>query len=180
MPFFSFCLFRCLLIACIQLAKEAGATVIATTSSQEKADTLTKLGAHHVLNYKSDPNWGETARKLTSAGAGVDHILEVGGPGTLEQSLKAIKYEGIINIIGFVGGFKPQGNPQILDALSNICTFRGVYVGSRAQMEDMVRAIEVNSIRPVVDKEIFTLEKAREAYEYMVSIPDSSPFMMLR
>jgi NADPH:quinone reductase-like Zn-dependent oxidoreductase len=149
------------------LAKAAGATVIATTSSQEKADTLTKLGAHHVLNYKNDPNWGETARKLTSAGAGVDHILEVGGPGTLEQSLKAIKYEGTINIIGFVGGFKPQGSPQILDALSNICTFRGVYVGSRAQMEEMVRAIEVNGIRPVVDKEIFTLEKAREAYEYM-------------
>lgn len=164
---------RYLLIACIQLAKAAGATVIATTSSQEKADTLTKLGAHHVLNYKSDPNWGETARKLTFAGAGVDHILEVGGPGTLEQSLKAIKYEGTINIIGFVGGLTSQGNPQILDALPNICIFRGVYVGSRAQMEDMVRAIEVNGIRPVVDKEVFTLDKAREAYEYMVSIPAS-------
>ncbi|KAH8703113.1 putative zinc-containing alcohol dehydrogenase [Talaromyces proteolyticus] len=149
------------------LAKAAGATVIATTSSKQKADTLTKLGAHHVLNYKTDINWGETARNLTPGGAGIDHILEVGGPGTLEQSLKAIKYEGVISIIGFVGGTNSKDSPQILDALSNICTFRGVYVGSRAQMEDMVRAIEVNNIHPVVDKEVFPLDKARDAYEYM-------------
>jgi NADPH:quinone reductase-like Zn-dependent oxidoreductase len=60
------------------------------------------LGADHVINYKKDPNWGETARKLTPRQQGIDHIIEVGGPGTLDQSLKAIKYEGIISVIGFL------------------------------------------------------------------------------
>lgn len=152
----------------MQFAKAAGATVIATTSSASKAETLKKLGADHVLNYKQDPNWGETARKLTPNNSGVDHIIEVGGPGTLDQSFKAIKFEGVISIIGLVAGSSPKGNPQVMDALTHICTLRGVYVGSKAQMEEMVRAIEVNNIKPVVDKEIFTLENARDAYEYMV------------
>ncbi|KAL1994506.1 hypothetical protein VTN49DRAFT_1976 [Thermomyces lanuginosus] len=153
----------------LQFAKAAGARVIATTSSAEKAETLKKLGADHVLNYKEDPNWGETARKLTPNGEGVDHILEVGGPTSMGQSLKAIKFEGVISIIGFIGGAKPSpdANPQILDALKHICTLRGVYVGSRSQMEDMVRAVEANNIKPVLDKEVFPLEKTREAYEYM-------------
>lgn len=127
---------------------------------------MKKLGADHVINYKTDPNWGETAKKLTG-GVGVDHIVEVGGPGTLEQSLKAIKYEGIISVIGFVsGGGHP---PSLMDTLSNICTVRGVYVGSKAQMEDMVRAIEANNIKPVVDKTVFSLEQTKDAYNYMVS-----------
>lgn len=151
----------------IQFAKAAGATVIATTSSNDKFEFLKKLGADHVINYKQDPNWGETARKLTYNNQGVDHVLDVGGPGTLEQSLKAIKFEGIISIIGFLGHSDPKGNPTLLETLSRICTVRGVYVGSKAQMEDMVKAIEANNIHPVVDKEVFTLEKAREAYEYM-------------
>ncbi|KAL1962368.1 hypothetical protein VTN77DRAFT_9781 [Rasamsonia byssochlamydoides] len=151
----------------VQFAKAAGAKVIATTSSSSKVEFLKKLGADHVINYKEDPNWGETARKLTHENQGVDHILDVGGPGTLEQSLKAIKFEGIISIIGFLGHTDPKGNPTILETLSRICTVRGVYVGSRAQMEDMVRAIEANNIHPVVDKEVFTLDTAREAYEYM-------------
>ncbi|KAI0189544.1 hypothetical protein EV127DRAFT_341001 [Xylaria flabelliformis] len=147
----------------LQFAKAAGATVIATTSSKEKEEIVRKLGAHHVLNYKEDENWGETARKLTG-GAGVDFVIEVGGSGTLQQSLKAIKYEGIISIIGFLGGVKAEAT--LIDCLTNICTARGVYVGSRQQMEDMVAAIEVNDIHPVVDSKIFTLEQAKEAYEY--------------
>ena len=143
--------------------------MIATTSSDDKAEKLKKLGADHVINYKTDPNWGETARKLTPDGAGVDHIIEVGGPGTLRQSFNCIKYEGIISVIGFLGGVKAQDQPAILDTLSNICTVRGVYVGSKALMRDMIRAIEANDIHPVVDDKVFTLEKAREAYEYMVS-----------
>jgi NADPH:quinone reductase-like Zn-dependent oxidoreductase len=142
--------------------------VIATTSSAAKAEKLKKLGAHHIINYKEDPNWGETARKLTG-GAGVDHIVEVGGPGTLAQSFKAIKFEGVISVIGFIGGGEGKDQPTILDALSNICTVRGVYVGSRELMEDMIRAIEANDIHPVVDEKVFTLDKTREAYEYMVS-----------
>ncbi|RYP57343.1 hypothetical protein DL769_009550 [Monosporascus sp. CRB-8-3] len=151
----------------LQFAKAAGATVIATTSSDEKAQTLKRLGAHHVINYKEDANWGETAKKLTPGGAGVDHVVEVGGAGTLEQSLKAVKFEGVISVIGFLGGAK--ATPSIIECLNNLCTARGVYVGSRALMEDMVRAIEANDIRPVVDERVFDFEKAREAYEYQWS-----------
>lgn len=143
--------------------------MIATTSSAAKAEKLKKLGADHIINYKDDVNWGETARKLTPEGAGVDHIIEVGGPGTLAQSFKAIKYEGVISVIGFLGGGKDKDQPTILDTLSNICTVRGVYVGSKELMKDMIRAIEANDIHPVVDDKVFTLDQAREAYDYMVS-----------
>ncbi|KAL2001128.1 hypothetical protein VTN02DRAFT_2195 [Thermoascus thermophilus] len=154
-------------IFALQFAKAAGAKVIATTSSDKKAETLKKLGADHVLNYKTDPNWGETARKFTPDGEGVDHIIEVGGPGTLEQSLKCVKFEGVISLIGFLGAKDPRGQPAIMDALSRICTIRGVYVGSKQLMQDMIRAIEANNIHPVVDQKVFSLEQAREAYEYM-------------
>ncbi|KAI0458915.1 hypothetical protein F5B21DRAFT_371961 [Xylaria acuta] len=150
----------------LQFAKAAGATVIATTSSKEKEEVVRNLGADHVVNYKEDENWGETARKLTG-GVGVDIVIEVGGAGTLTQSLKAIKYEGIISIIGFLGGVKVEDS--LIECLTNICTARGVYVGSRQQMEDMVAAIEVNDIHPVIDSKVFTLEQVKEAYTYQVS-----------
>ncbi|ROW07220.1 hypothetical protein VMCG_03814 [Cytospora schulzeri] len=149
----------------LQFAKAAGARVIATTSSAAKAETLRKLGADHVINYVEDPNWGATAKKLTPGGEGVDHIVEVGGAGTLEQSCAAIKFEGVISIIGFLGGGKPK--TTALDCLIHVCTFRGVYVGSRQLLEDMVAAIEANDIHPVVDDKVFTLEQAKEAYQYM-------------
>ncbi|KAL4950686.1 hypothetical protein BDW69DRAFT_171527 [Aspergillus filifer] len=154
-------------IFALQFAKAAGATVIATTSNEEKGKRLKELGADHVLNYKTQPNWGEIARGLTRDNAGVDHIIEVGGSGTLEQSFKCIKFEGVISIIGFLGGVDPRTIPNVLQTLNNICTVRGVYVGSKALMKDMVAAIEANDIHPVVDKQVFTLEKTREAYEYM-------------
>lgn len=143
--------------------------MIATTSSAEKAEKLKKLGADHVINYKTDPNWGETARRLTADNAGVDHIVEVGGRGTLKQSFKCIKFEGVVSIIGFLGGVDPKEQPGVLDALINICTVRGVYVGSKALMKDMIQAIEANNIHPVLDEKVFTLEQTKEAYEYMVS-----------
>ncbi|KXX74149.1 putative zinc-type alcohol dehydrogenase-like protein YogA [Madurella mycetomatis] len=149
----------------LQFAKAAGATVIATTSTAEKAEVLKKLGANHVINYREDPNWGETARTLTPKGEGVNHVVEVGGEGTMTQSLRAIKMEGIISIIGFVGGANPKDN--ILETLSRVCTIRGVYVGSRQQLEDMVKEIEAHDIHPVVGETVFTLDKVREAYDYM-------------
>ncbi|KAK4184403.1 hypothetical protein QBC35DRAFT_477287 [Podospora australis] len=149
----------------LQFAKAAGATVIATTSSAEKMETLKKLGADHVINYREDVNWGETARNLTPGGEGVAHVIEVGGADTFTQSLSAVKMEGVISVIGFLGGPKPKDN--ILETLSRVCTVRGVYVGSREQLEDMCAAIEKHNIHPVVDKTIFSLEKAKEAYEYM-------------
>jgi NADPH:quinone reductase-like Zn-dependent oxidoreductase len=153
-------------IFALQFAKAAGARVIATTSSKEKAETLKKLGADHVINYKETPNWGEEAAKLTPGGSGVQHVVEVGGPVTMAQSLKAVGIDGVISIIGFIGGFSKE-QPTFLDCLSNICTVRGILVGSRLQMEDMCAAIEANDIKPVVDGKVFSLAEAKEAYQYM-------------
>ncbi|KAL3465567.1 hypothetical protein BJX64DRAFT_275151 [Aspergillus heterothallicus] len=162
-------------IFALQFAKAAGATVIATTSSDAKGKKLKELGADHVINYKTQPNWGEIARGLTRGNVGVDHIIEVGGSGTLQQSFKCIKFEGVISIIGFLGGMDPKTMPNVLDTLSHICTVRGVYVGSKALMNDMIKAIEANDIHPVVDEKVFTLDKAREAYEYMGAEPFINP-----
>jgi len=153
-------------IFAVQFAKAAGATVISTTSSASKAEVLKKLGADHVINYKDTPDWGEQAAKLTPKGEGVNHIIEVGGPSTVAQSLKAVKIDGVISIIGFLGGGS-KDQPGLLDALQNVCTVRGILVGSRVQFEDMNRAIEANKIKPVVDQKVFTLEQVKEAYQYM-------------
>ncbi|KXL43579.1 hypothetical protein M433DRAFT_165033 [Acidomyces richmondensis BFW] len=149
----------------VQFAKAAGAKVIATTSSKEKGEKLKQLGADHIINYKEDVNWGETAKRITG-GRGVQHILEVGGPNTMKQSLSAVSIDGVISIIGFLGGFKGEEPPSFVDCLSNICTVRGVLVGSRLQFEDMNRAIEANNIKPIIDQRVFKIEEAREAYQY--------------
>lgn len=151
-------------IFALQFAVAAGATVIATTSSDEKGKKLKELGATHVINYKTDPNWGETAKKLTG-GIGADNIIEVGGNTTIPQSLKAVKLEGTISIIGFLGG-NTKDAPSVVEALFNQCTVRGILVGSRQQLEEMNKAIEVNKIKPVVDAKVFQFKDAKAAYEY--------------
>lgn len=151
-------------IFAVQFAKAAGAKVIATTSSAAKVEKLKQLGADHVLNYKEDPKWGETAKQLTG-GRGVHHVVEVGGPSTMQQSLKAIAIDGIISVIGFLGGGKGEDDPSLLDALTSICTVRGVLVGSRLMFEDMNAAVEANHIKPVVDEKKWTLDQVPEAYQ---------------
>jgi NADPH:quinone reductase-like Zn-dependent oxidoreductase len=151
-------------LSAIQFAAAAGATVVATTSTKEKAEELKKLGAHHVINYRETPNWGEVARSLTPEGAGFDHIIEVGGPGSLEQSLKAIKLEGVITIIGFLAQSEQQ--PPLMSALNHICIVRGILVGSKQQFVEMNRAIDSNNIKPVVDSNIFSFEDLKNAYQY--------------
>ncbi|MCJ1312577.1 hypothetical protein MMC25_006251 [Agyrium rufum] len=152
----------------LQFAKAAGCRVIATTSSAEKAEVLKKLGADHVLNYKEDPNWGTTAKDLTPNKHGVDHVIEVGGPTTIKQSLEAIKIDGVITIIGFIGGMKGDEQPPgFLDCLMKGCIARGVLVGPRSLFEEMNRAIEANDIKPVVDEKVFKFSELKEAYQYM-------------
>ncbi|KAL9601048.1 MAG: hypothetical protein Q9219_002757 [cf. Caloplaca sp. 3 TL-2023] len=153
-------------IFALQFAKAAGARVIATTSSDAKADTLRKLGADSVLNYKTDPSWGEAAKKASPHGLGVDHILEVGGPTSMAQSLKAIKPEGVISIIGFLGGMS-KDQPSFLECLNTVSVVRGVLVGSRLQFQKMNEAIDACGIKPVVDEKVFALEELKEACQYM-------------
>ncbi|NNA17434.1 NAD(P)-dependent alcohol dehydrogenase [Pseudomonas lundensis] len=136
-------------IFALQFAKMAGATVIATSSSDEKLERLKALGADHVINYRKDTRWGETARALTG-GRGVDHIIEVGGPATLEQSMIAVRVAGHISIIGILSGV--SGAMDFVPALVKQVRLQGVLVGSRSQQQDMIRAINANGMRPVIDR----------------------------
>lgn len=103
---------------------------------------------------------------MTHGNEGVDFVVEVGGATTIKQSLEAIKIDGVISMVGFIGGNSPD-QTSFLDILSNICTVRGVYVGSRSQFEDMNRAIDVNGIKPIVDENVYPLEHLKAAYQYM-------------
>ncbi|KAJ8060650.1 hypothetical protein OCU04_010957 [Sclerotinia nivalis] len=154
-------------IFALQFAKAGGATVIATTSSDSKASTLKKLGADHVINYRTTPEWGAHAKSLTESSIGVTHVIEVGGAKTMAQSLKAIRFEGVISVIGFLGGQAEEKEPTFLECLTNVCIVRGVAVGSREIFEDMNRAIDANKIKPVVDEKVFGLDELKEAYQYM-------------
>ncbi|OIW24772.1 zinc-binding dehydrogenase [Coniochaeta ligniaria NRRL 30616] len=155
----------------VQFAKAVGARVIATTSTDGKAKLLKGLGADHVINYREDVNWGATAKQLTG-GSGVDIVVEVTGPSSLKQSVASVKLDGIISVVGFVGGTESKEPvPTLLDAWAQFFTARGLWVGNRIQMEEMCRAIEakVHSLRPIIDPKIFTLDQLKEAYEYMSS-----------
>ncbi|WP_300720049.1 NAD(P)-dependent alcohol dehydrogenase [Pseudomonas sp.] len=149
-------------IFALQFAKMAGATVIATSSSDAKLERLKALGADHLINYRKDTNWGETARGLTG-GRGVDHVIEVGGPSTLEQSMIAVRVAGHISIIGILSGV--SGAMNFVPALVKQVRLQGVLVGSRAQQQDMIRAINANGMRPIIDRH-FPLCDIVEAFKY--------------
>lgn len=153
-------------LSAIQFAAAAGATVVATTSSASKAAALKKLGASHVINYRETANWGEAARALTPEGQGFDHILEIGGAESIGQSLKAIKLEGVITIIGFLTDAKSATQPVLMEALNHICIVRGIFVGSREMFGEMNRAIDEAKIVPVVDPKVFAFEDLKAAYTY--------------
>ncbi|KAF4873819.1 Zinc-type alcohol dehydrogenase-like protein [Colletotrichum siamense] len=150
----------------IQFAVAAGASVIATTSSEAKAALLRKMGVKHIINYREDHEWGETARKLTPGGRGCDHVIEVGGPATIRQSFQCVARGGFINVIGFLAG-QTQGpeDPTFLEPLVRACVVRGVEVGSRQQLEDMIKAIECHDIKPVLDSVEFSLRELKQVYE---------------
>lgn len=130
---------------------------------------LKQLGADHVINYNENPDWALTARALTPNGDGFDNIIEVGGTDTLSQSVKAIKFEGVISVIGVLSG-AAQGNSKIIDALLKTCRFRGLHIGSRVQMEEMMAAIEANKIQPVLDETVFSFEGLRDGLKYLVRL----------
>jgi len=133
----------------LQFAKAAGARVIATSSDEEKLERLASLGADATINYRAVPDWGRKARELTD-GRGVDHVVEVGGPATLAQSLVACRTGGHIALIGVLTGFAAE--VSIPTVFSNQIRISGISIGSRADQEDMIRAIEVNRLKPVIDR----------------------------
>ncbi len=147
-------------IFALQFAKAAGAVVIATSSSDAKLDRLRALGADHLINYKRDAEWGVTARGLTG-GRGVDHIVEIGGAGTLAQSIAACRLRGNIALIGVLAGF--AGNVATAAIMAGNVRINGLTVGSREQQLAMIKAIEANAIRPVIDS-CFDLEQIADAF----------------
>jgi NADPH:quinone reductase-like Zn-dependent oxidoreductase len=123
----------------VQLATALGARVISTTSSDEKASTLRRLGAHDVINYIATTDWGDAVRELTN-GRGVDRVVEVGGPATLPQSMKASAVGADISIVGVLAGY--EGGVDFMTMFRSRVGFRAVTVGSRRDLEDMCRAME--------------------------------------
>ncbi|QKD02853.1 zinc-dependent alcohol dehydrogenase family protein [Mesorhizobium loti] len=146
----------------LQFAKAAGARVIATSSSEEKLERLGRLGADATINYKAVPDWGRAARDLTD-GRGVDHVIEVGGPATLAQSITACRTGGHIALIGVLTGFAAEVSIPAL--FSNQIRINGISIGSRADQEDMIRAIDVNHLKPVIDRR-FPLRDIAAAFRH--------------
>jgi NADPH:quinone reductase-like Zn-dependent oxidoreductase len=149
----------------LQFARLAGARVIATSSSNAKLARARQLGASDGINYKENLEWDKTARTLTG-GMGVDHVVEVGGAGTLPQSLRAVRMGGRISLIGVLAGGSGQVSP--LPILMKNVRVQGIYVGSREMFEAMNRAIALHQVRPVVDR-VFAFAEIREALRYMES-----------
>jgi NADPH:quinone reductase-like Zn-dependent oxidoreductase len=149
----------------LQFAKASGARVIVTSSSNEKLAKAKALGGDILINYRDNPEWHEHVRDATD-GVGVDNILEVGGPGTLEQSLKSVRVGGTVSLIGLLS--MGENQPSMVPALLNGITVRGVYVGSTEMFRQMNHAITANAISPAVDS-VFPFDEAREAYEYFIS-----------
>ncbi len=149
-------------IFALQFAKQMGATVIATSSSDEKIAKLRELGADHTLNYKSEPEWGKRVKALTD-GRGVDHVIEVGGPGTLPQSIDAVSIGGHIALIGVLTG--SGGEVPTAKLMAKQASLKGLIVGSRQEQIEMIRAIEISGLRPVIDRS-FALDEIADAFRH--------------
>lgn len=149
----------------LQFAKAAGALVIATSSSEEKLEKLKLLGADAVINYKAVTDWGQKAKDLTD-GRGVDHVIEVGGSGTLRHSITACRMGGHIALIGVLTGF--TGEITIPTLFLNQIRISGILIGSRADQEDMIRAITANRLKPVIDNS-YPLQEIVAAFKYYES-----------
>ena len=146
----------------LQLAKAAGAEVVALTSTAEKAAMLKKLGADHVVNYRETPEWGAAVKQATG-GHGADIIVETTGS-TLGQSFTAVAFGGFIGVIGFVGGAEVPLN--VLQLIGPNVRMEGVVVGSQAGLRDLARAMDLHGIKPVIDS-TFPIEKAADAFRHM-------------
>jgi NADPH:quinone reductase-like Zn-dependent oxidoreductase len=146
----------------VQLAKALGARVIATTSSLDKAQKLRALGADDVIDYRASPDWGDQVRALT-AGRGVDRVVEVGGPETLAQSVKAIALGGQVSLVGVLAG--AEGGIEFMSLFLSLAMFKPIVVGSRRDLEDLCRTISQHEIRPVIDT-VYAFEDAKAGWSH--------------
>ena len=151
-------------IFAVQFAKLFGAKVISTSGSDEKLERVKALGSDEIINYKVREDWDAAALELTEK-SGVDHIVEVGGSGTLARSLNAVRLGGHIAMIGALSG---NGEFNPVHVFMKAIRLQGIFVGSRAMFEDMNKAIEVNKLKPVIDK-VFAFGDVREALKFMES-----------
>ncbi len=149
-------------IFALQLAKAMGATVIVTSSSDEKLEKARALGADHTVNYRTTQRWAEEVLALTD-GRGVDHVIEVGGPGTLPQSIDAARVGGHIALIGVLTGV--GGEVPTATLMRRQQRLQGLIVGSRRHQQDFVRALDSLPLRPVIDR-VFPLMEAAKAFRY--------------
>ena len=149
----------------LQFAKAAGATVIATSSSDEKLEKLKTLGADHLINYKETAAWGARALELTG-GVGVDTVVEIGGSGTLDQSMLATRVGGHVALIGVLAGF--AGPVQTALLMAKNLRVQGLTVGSRQQQLDMIAGIEANGIKPIISDH-FPLERLADAFRHQAA-----------
>jgi NADPH:quinone reductase-like Zn-dependent oxidoreductase len=147
----------------LQFAHAAGLRTLITSSSDEKLARAKALGADHLVNYRQTPEWAGPVREATH-NVGADFIMEVGGGGTIQQSMRATRIGGHIAIIGVVAGAGEPFNPAAL--IGNAAKLQGVFVGSRDMFEAMCRAIELHHIEPVVDK-VFSFTEVTAALEAM-------------
>ncbi|QDU79888.1 Alcohol dehydrogenase [Polystyrenella longa] len=151
-------------IFALQFAKLAGATVAITSSSDDKLNFAQKLGADFTVNYRKDPDWDKTVLQW-SGGEGVDHVVEVGGAGTLSKSMKAVRMSGHVALIGVLSG---PGDFNPISILMKSVNVRGIYVGSRAMFESMNKAISAHKVKPIIDR-TFSFDQVPQAYEHLAS-----------
>lgn len=150
-------------ILALQFAHAAGARVIVTSSSDEKLARARELGADAGVNYRTHPDWEKEVWTLTGK-RGVDHVVEVGGAGTLPKSIAATRVGGAVHLIGVLTG----GQIDPLPIMQKAMDLRGVFVGSREMFEAMNRAVAFHRIRPVIDR-VFPFEEAQAAYRHLES-----------
>jgi NADPH:quinone reductase-like Zn-dependent oxidoreductase len=148
-----------------QFAKLRGAKVIATSSSDRKLERMRQLGADETINYQTTPDWEKQVYALTDR-TGVDHVVEVGGAGTLGRSLQAVSYGGQVHLIGVLSGFGGEISPMPI--LLKSVTVNGIYVGSREMFEVMNQAISQAQLKPISDR-VFPFTAAAQAYDYLQS-----------
>ncbi|MCX7632167.1 MAG: NAD(P)-dependent alcohol dehydrogenase [Turneriella sp.] len=152
-------------IFALQFAKMLGCTVIATSSSHDKLKKAAELGADYLINYREKPEWAKEVRKITHM-QGADHIIEVGGAGTLEQSIRAVRMDGVISLIGILAGSSKEIN--LLPILMQNVRVQGILVGGREAFEDMCRAIAAHKLKPAIDR-FFDFAELPEAIQYLKS-----------